>query len=139
MKKLLLGTALALLYAGSAFAGHKTISLDGYCDVYTLTSQETKKVISSSSLNTGCDDNAGIGGVVHIKSEGGLFAEIGANLFGTGNEVWKIKLSYPIATGGTWELDVSTDGKTFTFVNSGTYTVTGAGVHGTGNPASAGR
>src|SRR5438045_4468817 len=105
MKKLLLGTALALLYAGSAFAGQKVINLDGYCDTYTITSQETKKVLSSSSLNTGCDDNAGLGAVATISRA--KYAEIGANLFNTGNDVWKIKLSYPIQTGGSWELDVS--------------------------------
>ena len=137
MKKLLLATAVAVLYAGSAYAGSKTITLDGYCDTYKIKTQDSKKVLSSSSQNTGCDDNGGIGAVTNIG--GAAYAVIGANLPASGDLIWKIKLSYPIQTGGTWELDSSNDGLTFTYVNSGTYTVAGAGVHGTGKPATAGR
>lgn len=136
MTKALLITAAALLYAGSAYAGSHVISFDGYCDTYTIKTQDSKKVLSSSSQNTGCDDNGGIGGVA--KAGGALYAVIGANIPSTGDLIWKVKLSYPLATGGTWELDSSTDGLTFTFINSGTYTVDSAGVHG-GKPATAGR
>lgn len=137
MTKALLLTTAVLLYAGSAYASQKVINFDGFCDTYTIATQDNKKVLSSSSQNTGCDDNGGIGGVVAIS--GSKFAVIGANIPSTGDLIWKVKLSYPIVTGGTWELDESNDGLTFTFINSGTYTVVGGAVHHTGKAATAGR
>ncbi len=128
MTKLLLGAAAAVLYAGNAFAGTSVISLDGFCDTYTLQTQEAKKIIAVSSNGTGCDDNAGIGAVAKVKGSG-AFAVMGSHYVGFGDEVTKIKLSYPIVTGGSWELDNSTDGVNFTFCCSGTYSVVGAGKH----------
>src|SRR5262249_34963015 len=109
MKSVLLGTVAALLYAGSAFAGTTVINLSPFCDVLTLVTQDSKKVQSASSFNTGCDDGIFLGATANIKKS--LFLELGGfyDDFGTGTG-WKIKLSYPLVTGGTWELDDTTDG-----------------------------
>ncbi|MEI9929619.1 MAG: hypothetical protein WDM89_03375 [Rhizomicrobium sp.] len=42
-----------------------------------------------------------------------------------------MRFSYPLVTGGNWDLAITTDGTTFTPYESGTYTVEGTADKGT--------
>ena len=124
MKALLIAGAALVVSAGSAVATTQTINLNGYCDVFTLTSQDGgSTVFSFVSMNTGCDDGFGFGGV---STKSVLDADMGGVLFAYGDSyLWALQLQSPIKTGASWVISSSTDGKHFTRVNSGTYTVTG--------------
>jgi hypothetical protein len=132
---LIAGTALAVS-AGPAVATTQIINLNGYCDVFTVTSQDGgSNVFSFVSMNTGCDDGFGFGGVSYY------YADMGGILFAFDSYIWALQLSSPIQTNGVWILSDSADGKHFTRVNSGSYTVVTAGgpLRHQGKPASKGR
>ncbi|HEX3945582.1 MAG TPA: hypothetical protein VHW69_16005 [Rhizomicrobium sp.] len=126
MKTILLASAALLCFSANAIAGSSsTISLDGFCNVWKITTQD-KKVHSVAPGTGDCDNPIGIGGDHKVK-HAGQFTEIGSQWAGIGiGETIDIKVSLPLVTGGTWEIDSSTDGVNFSFLNSGTYTVTGA-------------
>ena len=138
MKALLIAGAALVVSAGSAVATTQTINLNGYCDVFTLTSQDDGTTNwSFVSMNTGCDDGFGFGGV---SNKSPSFADMGGVLFAYGDSYfWALQLQSPIKTGSAWDLSYSTDGIHFTRVNSGTYTVIGDGLpRPQGKPASKG-
>src|SRR5579862_3240890 len=90
MKTLFLAAVAALcVSAAAARPITDTISLDGQCDVYTITSQDNgQDVWSAVSMNTGCDDGFGFGGISKTKSfGGGTFLSMGMVLFASGDSV----------------------------------------------------
>ena len=140
MKTLFLA-AISVLSVSSAAAKPTTdtVSLDGKCDVYTLTSQDGGLVVwSAVSMNTGCDDGFGFGGVSKTKSlGGGTFLSMGMVLFASGDsELYTLQLQSPLMTGNAWYVFKSSDGINFTEVGSGTYTLgTDPSAHPQGQPA----
>ena len=120
----LLAAAAAFVSSGNAMAGSTTISLDGFCNVWKITTQ-AKKVHSVAPGAGDCDNPIGVGGDHKVKGTG-TFTDIGSQWANIGiGETIEIKAQLPLVTGGSWEIDSSTDGVTFSFLNSGTYTVTG--------------
>ena len=145
MKTLFLDAVAALvLSSNAALATTHTISLDGYCDVFTLTTQDRgQKLWSFESIDTGgCEKGFGFGGVSKAKSLGnGAFANMGGVLFHYGDKLlWALQIQVPVQTGGKWYVFNSTDGVRFTEINTGTYTVAqDRTLHLQGRPAIFGR
>jgi hypothetical protein len=120
--------AAILALGGAADAKPKTriISLDGHCDVLTLKISKTE-VVGADDPN--CATGFGIGYVGKVKGFGnGIVA--GVQFDAVPGAQFVIRISYPLVTGGNWDLAVTTDGTTFTPYNSGTYTVEGTARQG---------
>ncbi|HTU00087.1 MAG TPA: hypothetical protein VMF58_18700 [Rhizomicrobium sp.] len=122
MKSLsILVAVLALSGAADAKPKTQIVSLNGHCDVLTLKINKTNVVgIDDPSCETGI----GVGYVGKVKGFGtGIIA--GAQ-FGTApGTQFVIRLSYPLVTGGNWDIYVTTNGTTMSKFESGTYTVQG--------------
>ena len=131
MKKIVLCTALALaLSAGGAAAKTKsiTITLDGFCDTYTITSDGVNAGLSST--NPDCDPGIGSGYVGKVKGHGKV-ADLGSILNGDPSSHWVIGLSYPLTTGGSFYFGFTTDGINIgNDILTGTYTVDGTAAKG---------
>lgn len=133
LKALLVAGALALLAStGAAEAKTKTttISFDGYCDVVTL------KV--TGTFVAGKDSCAGgFGGGMVAKVAGfGNAIVAGVQFTPYPGYQFVLELSYPLVSGGTWNLYYTTDGKTLNAFESGTYSVSGAAMQGPRGSAS---
>jgi hypothetical protein len=123
-----LGTVALMAGASSAGASDlaktKTtyISLDGYCDVLTLTVFAWHQ---AGEYDTSCDGinavGSGMEGLVTGVSPKDL--TIGETYFGDTGSSYLWNIQYPLATGSTWSIYKTTDGINFTYVNSGTYTI----------------
>lgn len=133
MKKLLgLASAALLLASTGASAGTTkiTISLLGFgCTVAVSTLSDTDHGIGSKDLLAGdssdCSFVAG-GSIGKLKNIDGKVRRL-ATLVGTTdvapNQRLVVLLDYPFVSGGTyWAYDTS-DGKSLTFLNKGSYTV----------------
>lgn len=145
MRTLLTGLGAALLVsaaaAGAAVAATHTVNLNGYCDEFTVTSQDGgSNDWSFVSMNTDCDDGFGFGGVSESTELNGKFINMGGVLFAFGDlDLWALQLESPLKTGYSWDLFKSTDGVHFKKVNSGTYSLVGKeSIRPHGKPASQG-
>jgi len=131
MNKLILCSVAALaLSMGSATAKTKTavITLDGFCDTFTITSDGGN--VGLSSTNESCDPGIGSGYIGKIKKHGGM-AAIGAILNGDPNTHWAIGVQYPLVTGGAFHFGFTTDGINIgNDILNGTYTVAGTATKG---------
>jgi hypothetical protein len=127
MKTLLALAALLALGSGvPAEAKTQVISLNGHCDVLTLKIVKTQ-VAGADDPN--CDTGIGVGYVGKVKGFGnGIIA--GAQFSAAPGAQFVIRIAYPLVTGGTWDLAITTDGATFTPYESGTYTVGGTADRG---------
>jgi hypothetical protein len=115
--------AAVLALSGAAEAKDKTqiISLDGHCDVITLKISKTGVV---GADKPSCATGAGVGYVGKVKGFGtGIIA--GAQFSTAPGALFVIRIAYPLVTGGSWDLALTTDGTTFTPYETGTYTVEG--------------
>jgi hypothetical protein len=111
-------------------AGTKTtdISFDGFCDGMQVTVFSWHQ---AGTAHTGCETGvvgAGMEGKVKGASWSGKTLTIGENPNFSG-EIYLWNIQYPIVSGAGWSLYSTTDGVNFGFINSGTYTVTGAADH----------
>jgi hypothetical protein len=133
----MLGALLAL--SGAAEAGTKTqvVSLDGHCDVLTLT---LAKGVVAGTDDPGCAAGFGGGYVGKVKGFGGAIVA-GVQFAQAPGKQYVLRLAYPLATGGAWDLSVTADGVTLTKFEQGTYTVDGTadkGARGIGPAIAAG-
>jgi len=131
MKRILLCSALALaLSAGGAAAKTKsvTITLDGFCDTFLITSDGVNVGLSSTQEN--CDPGIGSGYIGKVKDHG-KYADLGSILNGDPNSHWVIGLQYPLTTGGSFTFGFTTDGINIgNDILTGTYTVDGTAAKG---------
>jgi|GEM_PF-1354833 len=131
MKRIVLCSALALaLSAGGAAAKTKTtvITLDGFCDTFSITSDGTNVGMSSTQEN--CDPGIGSGYVGRVKGHGKV-ADMGSILNGDPSSHWVIGVQYPLTTGGTFYFGFTTDGINIgNDILTGTYSVQGTAAKG---------
>jgi hypothetical protein len=131
MKRIVLCSVLALaVSAGGAVAKTKTmtITLDGFCDTFTLTSEGAN--IGLSSTNPACDPGIGSGYIGKVKGHG-KYADLGSILNGDPSSHWVIGLQYPLVTGGTFTFGFTTDGINIgNDILTGTYSVDGTAAKG---------
>jgi hypothetical protein len=133
MKKLL-GLAAAALLLPSAGAGaattNVTVSLLGFdCTVAVTTLSDADNGIGSKDLLVGDSSDCsfvGGGSIGKLKNIDGKVARL-ATLVGTTdvapNHRLVVLLDYPFVSGGTYRAYDTTDGKSLTFLNKGTYKV----------------
>jgi len=117
-----IAAALPIL-TGNAHAAFKTanLSIDNFCDVYTVSVQD-KKLAAASENNADCSTFIGGGRVAKAKGVGKV-AEIGGDFSGNGSTIFVIDFQYPFVTGGAWNMYATTDGSVMQTVSTGTYTV----------------
>ena len=131
MKKLVVCSILALaVSAGGALAKTKTaiVTLDGFCDTFTITSDGAN--VGLSSTNPDCDPGIGSGYIGKVKGHG-RYADLGSILNGSATEHWVIGLQYPLVTGGSWTFGFTTDGINIgNDILTGTYSVSGTAAKG---------
>jgi hypothetical protein len=115
--------AAVVVLGGAADAKTKTqvVSLDGHCDVLTL--NITKTDVTGAD-DPDCATGFGVGYVSKVKGFGNAIVA-GAQFSQAPGAQFVIRFSYPLVTGGNWDLAITTDGTTFTPYESGTYTVEG--------------
>jgi len=122
MKALLALGAVALVLSGvPAAAKTKTymISLDGHCDVITLTVNGT--LVAGTDASS-CEAGIG-GGLIGTVKKFGEAIVAGVQFSAKPGTQFVFEIAYPLATGGAWDLYDTTDGVTLTKAESGTYTV----------------
>jgi len=129
MKNLLttLCTAALLVWPGGALAKRTTtvISIDDFCDVFTVTAGE-RLVAATDDPNCA----TGLVGGIFTKVKGVGDAATLAGIFnGDTTTSWTVVFSAPFVTGGTWILYYTQDGVREHFFFEGSYTVVGAGGH----------
>jgi hypothetical protein len=122
--------ALAMCMGNAALAGTVSISFDNLCDgMDIITSTATNTALETGN---GCDQGAnfGAGTIGKIKHKGKVIT-FGVNLSAKGGEGYQYiyVISYPFVTGSTWSNFYTTDGKTLSRINFGTYTVSGPNAH----------
>lgn len=131
MKRLFMCSIAALaIFVSGAEAKTKTavITLDGFCDTFTITSDGGN--VALSSTNESCDPGIGSGYIGKIKKHGGM-AAIGAILNGDAGTHWAIGVQYPLVTGGAFHFGFTTDGiNNGNDLLNGTYTVSGTAAKG---------
>ena len=131
MKKVILCSVAAfMLSAGGAFANSKTvvITLDTFCDTFTITSDGPN--VGLSSTNPDCDPGIGSGYIGRVHGHG-RYADLGSILNGSASEHWVIGLQYPLVTGGTFTFGFTTDGINIgNDILTGTYSVSGTATQG---------
>jgi hypothetical protein len=117
----MLAAVVALAGAADAKAKTQIISLNGYCDVLTLKITKTDVV---GADDPGCETGLGVGYVGKVKGFGnGIVA--GAQFSSAPGAQFIIRIAYPLVTGGSWDLALTSDGVNFIPYESGTYTVEG--------------
>src|SRR5665213_3088667 len=123
----ILAAVVALSGAADAKTKTQVISLDGRCDVLTLKIDKTEVVgVDDPSGATGI----GVGYVGKVKDFGnGIVA--GVHFVAAPGAQFVIRIAYPLVTGGSWDLAITSDGTTFSPYESGTYTVEGTADKGT--------
>ncbi|HWA03103.1 MAG TPA: hypothetical protein VG819_06180 [Rhizomicrobium sp.] len=126
MNKLLLpaAAAAAVVLSTAAYAKTASISFDGLCDGMDISVDKTNQ--TALETGNGCDEGAHFGAatVGKIKDRGKVLT-FGVNLSGKGGGAYQYiyVIDYPFVTGGSWSNFYTTDGKTLSRINSGTYTV----------------
>jgi hypothetical protein len=134
--KSLFAFAAAVLVASASSALAKTqthiITLDGHCDEITL---KVNKTLVAGTDDANCEAGIGGGLIGNVKGFGQAIVA-GVQFTSMAGTQFVFQISYPLATGGTWNLYETTDGVTLTELESGTYTVVqGAIAHPAGNSA----
>jgi len=101
------------------------ISLDGYCDVLTLTVFPWHQ---AGEYDESCDGINAIGSGMEGKVTGVSPRDltIGETYFGDLYATYLWNIQFPLASGNTWSIFRSTDGVNFSITNSGTYTIVNA-------------
>jgi hypothetical protein len=117
---LAMAACVVLPSGASAKFKSRTISVDGYCDVFTVW-EFGKKWVTLTEDPSSCEAANGVGQMTKNKYFG-TAASAGITLNGDGSTALFAEASYPFATGGTVNLYVSNDG-IYTQVLSSTYTV----------------
>jgi len=125
MKTLWVLAALVAL-GGAAEAKTQVVSLNGHCDVLTLKISKTNIV---GADDPSCATGMGIGYVSKVKGFGTAIVA-GVQFSAVPGAQFVMRLSYPLVTGGSWDLSLTTDGSTFTPYESGIYTVEGTASKG---------
>ena len=134
--KMKLGMALVatVLLAGSsgAFAAAKNLTFDGYCDGIIDIRTTDGVNLGIHDIVDGCGyaaNGVAVGTTVNIPGMGKyyVFADTVVDAENTGNTLTSTAATYmaiqlPLATGNSWFLYVTTDGKKTSDTNSGTYT-----------------
>ena len=118
-------SALALT-AGIVPAASKTyaISLDGHCDVITLT---VKGTLVAGTDASSCAAGFGGGLIGKVKGFGDAIVA-GVQFTAKSGNQFVFQVQWPLVTGGSWILYDTTDGVHLTQLESGTYTVQSDGV-----------
>jgi hypothetical protein len=132
-----LAAFLALSSAAEAKTKTQIVSLNGHCDVLTLKINKSNVV---GMDDPGCETGLGIGFIGKVNGFGtGIVA--GARFGSAPDAQFVIRLSYPLVTGGNWDIYVTTNGTTMSKFESGTYTVQGTADKGARGetPVAAGR
>ena len=128
MKKSALLAAVAVFaFAGQADAAKTTsISLDGTCNVFAITTQDSGHLAAALETDPDgrCQTFLGEGRVAGTKDLGRI-VDIGGNFDGSPSAVFTIDIQFPFVTGGAWHEYKTTDGVHMQFLTSGTYTVVG--------------
>ena len=120
MKVLYAAAAAALFLAPSAASAKAyEINLDGFCDIIGF-SVETPLVVGISDER--CDGGNFVGTVAKVKGAKTLSITAAINYKNQKNGAYMLRLDYPIATGGTWEIFYTKNGYHVGNVVSGTYT-----------------
>jgi hypothetical protein len=121
-KAFALGMAACVILPSAASAKFKirTISVDGYCDVFTVW-EFGKKWVTLTNDPSSCETANGVGKMTKNKFFG-TAASAGLTLNGDGSTGLFAEASYPFATGGTVNLYVSNDG-IYTQLLTATYTL----------------
>lgn len=123
-----LAAAVLVALGGGASAKPKTqiISLNGHCDVLTL---HIDKNAVAGTDDPDCAQGFGAGFIGKVKGFGNAIVagvqfseEPGAQLV--------FRVQYPLVTGGSWDLSATSDGVSFSEIESGTYTVQGTAAKG---------
>ena len=125
MKSLSVIVALLAL-GGVAEAKTQVVSLDGHCDAITLKINKTNVV---GADDPSCATGMGIGYVGKVKGFGTAVVA-GVQFSAVPGAQFVMRFSYPLVTGGSWDLSLTADGSTFTPYESGTYTVEGTASKG---------
>ncbi|HEY8697933.1 MAG TPA: hypothetical protein VIM02_09960 [Rhizomicrobium sp.] len=124
----IIAAAAAILIGagGAATAKTKTtqIQLDGECDLITV--NVTDKVSVTGNEGDACSKLFGAGFVAKVKGADTMQIVAGAQSPMVPGAQFVFVAQYPLVTGGTWSLYVTSDGDTMSLNNSGTYTVVGA-------------
>jgi hypothetical protein len=125
--------ALPLLISGAAHAKFKStsISIDNFCDVYTVSVQDKTLAAAVETDPDGtCNTFLGGGSIAKLKGLGRV-AQIGGNFSSNASLVFVVDFQYPFVTGGAWNMYATSDGSVMQTITSGTYTVvTGAPLAG---------
>jgi hypothetical protein len=123
-----LAAAVLLALSGGASAKSKTeiISLDGHCDVLTL--QVDKQAVAGFDIPT-CASGFGAGFIGKIKGFGNAIVA-GVQFAQEPGVQLVFRVQYPLVTGGAWDLSETSDGVSFSQIESGTYTVEGTAAKG---------
>lgn len=126
-KTALLVASALLLFLGQADAGTKTvtISLDGLCDLITVSVQNKDLAAALETDSDGrCETFIGEGRIAKTKNPDRV-ADISGNFNSNPSEVFTLDIQYPFVTGGTWQMYETTDGIHMQVMMNGTYTVSG--------------
>ena len=119
--------ALAMCMGHAALAKTVSISFDGLCDGMDITVD--KATGHALETGNGCDQGANFGaGTIGKITHWGKAISFGVNLSAKGGEGYQYiyVISYPLVSGSTWTNFYTTDGKTLSRGDTGTYTVGGA-------------
>jgi hypothetical protein len=119
-------SSVALLMASISGAAARrattTISIDDFCDVFTVT---TKGRYVAATDDPNCA--TGLVGGIFTKVKGvGNAATLGGIFNNDTTTSWTVVFSAPFVTGGTWILYFTQDGVTENFFFEGSYTVVDA-------------
>jgi len=125
---LALAAAALLAMGGTAAAKTKTsvISLDGHCDVITL---NVDKSLVTGAGDPNCATEYGAGMIGKVKGFGKSIVA-GVQTPNAPGAQFVLQISYPLVTGGGWNLYITTDGVSIQQIESGTYTVEGSAARG---------
>ena len=132
-----LAAALVMATSGAALAKSKTetISLNGHCDVLTL---HIDKNAVAGTDDPDCAQGFGAGFIGKIKGFGNAIVA-GVQFSEEPGEQVVLRVQYPLVTGGSWDLSATSDGVSFSEIESGTYTVQGTAAKGPRGTASIAR
>jgi hypothetical protein len=116
-----LAAASMVMMSAPAMAGSVTLSIGGHCNILSVRVQSSTLVAARE--NDACTQIIGegfVGTIQHQKRA--TIAYTDPSLPG---DQLTLLLQYPFVSGGTWALFVTTDGRTMSQIDEGTYTVGG--------------
>ncbi len=125
---LALAAAVLVALSGAASAKSKTqiVSLDGHCDVLTL---KIDKTSVAGTDDPDCAEGFGAGFIGKVKGFGNAIVA-GVQFAEEPGVQLVLRVQYPLVTGGSWDLSATSDGVSFSEIESGTYTVQGTAAKG---------